>query len=349
MSRKKPNGADMAYDAHLANTPFRYKPQGDEQAKLERMHLRFLTELSLNRFRWTGCPKEIDPRFIEMTMLYQTYGIFFKDKRFSRYMFTKASTSGLLNAYDNPTKFRSIATRYPGMDVFTYRETVGAGVAIPIWPNMTRTSDMDILLIGASRLARVDRTIDINMDNARMNKVILSTNRTRLSTDNIVREGESGNNSIKVDAKIGNINGELDFIKAIDLGINPDHIEKLHIIRTRLFNDICTSLGIDNSNEDKKERLVSAEVDAGADKTLMVRYANLRERQMACERINEEYKLNMWVEYNTEIDKMVTVPEFVKDSLEDEGYEVMTPVDDTPNAEKDRDDERLYDASTRGD
>lgn len=352
MSKRRtlPNGADMAYDAHLTNTPFRAKPQSDAQAQLERMHLRFLTELSLNRFRWIGLPPEIDPRFLEVTMLYQGYGLFYYDKRFARYMFTKASTSGMLNAYDNPSKFRSIATRYPGMNVFTYKETTGAGVGVPVWPNLTRTSDLDIVLIAASRLARTDRTIDINLDNARHNKFVLSTQRTRLSMENISREMEQGNNSIKVDAKAGNSLGDLDFIKAVDLGINPDHIEKLHIIRTRLFNDACTMLGIDNSNEDKKERLVSAEVDAGADKTLMVRYANLQARQYACTQINDAYGLNVWVEYNTEIDKMVDIPEFAKEELEEEGFEIIEPEEPMLNAEKDGDDdEQFHDAIEGGD
>lgn len=344
MSRRKTpaNGADLAYDAHLRHTPFRSKPQADEQAKLERIHMRMLSELSVNRFKWIGLPDDIDPRFLETTLFYNGFGLFFRDFRFSKHMFTKATSNGRLDFYDNPTRFRAIATNYPSLEVFARKSTLLAGRGIPIWSNYLRMPDLDLVALYSKRLAIADRTIDINLENARLNKFVASSDRNRLSMDNISREIEQGSNNIKVQnlqpgAKV------TDNITVLDLGINPDHIEKLHIIRTKLFNDVCTNLGIDNFSGEKKERVVSAEVDAGADQTLMVRYANLNARQDACRLIKKVYNLDIWVEYNTEIDKMVSIPNYAKTQLEKEGYDVNEP-DELPDTDtEDSDNERDYD------
>ena len=61
-----------------------------------------------------------------------------------------------------------------------------------------------------------------------------------------------------------------------------------------------TLLGIESANQDKKERLVSSEVDANDDQTSMMRYVNLNERREAVKKINKHYKLNIEVEYFTD-------------------------------------------------
>lgn len=320
-TNRLPGGADHIYDRHLQGTPFRRKPQSDEQAILERMHLRVLSELSLNRFKWMGLPEGIDPRFMELNLFYNAYGLFFYDKRFATYMFTKASMQGRLDMYDNPTRMRAIGVNYPSVDVSMRRESSYTGVGVPIYSNYLRMPDLDIVQVYSKRLANVDRTIDINTANARLTKVVYHNERTRLSTENIDREAEQGNNSIKV--RVGGQFGDdvNKHIGILDMGIHPEQIEKLQISRTRHFNDACTLLGIDNSNQDKKERVVADEVNANADQALMVRYMNLQARQQACERINEIYGLNVWVEYNTMVDKMMRkLPEFAIDELEDTGF-----------------------------
>jgi hypothetical protein len=62
-------------------------------------------------------------------------------------------------------------------------------------------------------------------------------------------------------------------------------------------------LGIDNANQDKKERLVADEVDANDSQTSLMRNVNLQARQEACLLINKIYGLDVWVEYNTEVEK----------------------------------------------
>src|SRR5690606_31619781 len=89
---------------------------------------------------------------------------------------------------------------------------------------------------------------------------------------------------------------------------NPDHIEKLSIVRARLWNECMGLLGINNSNQDKKERLVSDEVKANDDQVSSSRRVNLNARQDAAEHINSVYGLNISVDYYSEIDAQLPAP-----------------------------------------
>lgn len=326
-TNRAPGAADHIYAEHLRGTPFRRKPQSDAQEQLERLHTRILTGLSLSRFKWINMPEEIPARFVELELFYNAFGLFYRDYRFEKFVFTKATMSGGLDMYNNPNYLRSMAINYPGLRVSTRRETFNernervAGVGVPVYSNYLRHPDLDIVQVYAKRLANIDRTIDINTANARLSKVAYHNERTRLSVENINREAEQGNNSISV--RVGGQFGDdiNKHIGVLDMGVNPEQIERLQISRTRHFNDACTLLGIDNSNQDKKERVVADEVNANADQALMVRYMNLQARQEACQVINDIYDLDIWVEYNTMVDKVVEkLPDFAMEGLEDEGY-----------------------------
>jgi hypothetical protein len=90
-------------------------------------------------------------------------------------------------------------------------------------------------------------------------------------------------------------------IQVFDMGINPDTIEKLDIVRARQWNVCMGLLGIDNANQDKKERLVESEVGANDEQTDSMKFVNLNARRQAAEAINEVFNLDVSVDYNTKI------------------------------------------------
>jgi hypothetical protein len=114
---------------------------------------------------------------------------------------------------------------------------------------------------------------------------------------NLARQMDEGVNVIQPkDAAM------MDAITAIDLGINPDIFDKLSILRTRWWNECMGLLGIDNANQDKKERLVEAEVGANDSQTDSMRFVALQARRQGIEHVNKAFGLNITVEYNTEVE-----------------------------------------------
>lgn len=317
MSRnKRGSGADALYAQHLGGYGFRENPAHQREVAIERMYYRVLMELAANRFKWEGLPPEIDVRYMELTLFQQGLCLFFKDDQYDKFFAMKAGSLGRMNMLNNPTTFRAIGNGYsksfraapeynmPGNGL----SVPGDPIAIPIWANYARMPDVDIVSIYAKRLANFDRTIEINSANARQTRVVAHNDNQTLSMENINRQIDGGEQAIKVAGPLQ----DMAFLTAIDLGINPDTIEKLDIVRARQWNVAMGLLGIENANQDKKERLVASEVDANDGQVTSMKYVNLNARQRAADQINEIFGLNVTVDYNTKVDdSMPAAPELM--------------------------------------
>lgn len=295
---------DLAYTNHYA--PLNVGRQNNNQTDnrmvyLERMYRRVLGELAMNRFEWKGTEETgISKRYMEL-MLYQ-FGltvVFRDDNIFSKDgVMTKAGTgkvyalrggaSGTLNLVGDPTHFTLTGTNFTGM-------RLPANKCVPIWANYFRQPDLDIVDIYAYKLAEIDRTIEINSRNARRNKVLTYNENSSLTAKNINDMIDRGEATIPVNFSLG------DMVTALDLGVDPKSVETLSILRGRLWGEAMGLLGINNSNQDKKERLVEAEVSANDDQIATQRRVNLNARQEGARLANEMFGLNLSVDYYTEV------------------------------------------------
>jgi hypothetical protein len=77
----------------------------------------------------------------------------------------------------------------------------------------------------------------------------------------------------------------------------PFVADKLYTLKTQIWNEALTYLGINNVNVTKKERLISDEVNRNQGGTMASRNSRLKMRQKACEEINNMFGLNVWVEF----------------------------------------------------
>lgn len=315
------------------NMGFKKNPVNRQEHAIENMYIRLLTDLAASRFKWSNMPEEIDIRFLELTLFYQALSVFYYDGRYDKYMALRANTNGHLDYQNNPTGFNVIGNNFTSVSVSAIRDTKyfqktengKAEIAqtisqgIPIWANKQRRPDIDIVLIYAKKLANFDRTVEINSSNARMPKVVVTNENMNLTMANISRQVEEGQNNIKVR---GNV--DLNDIKALDMGVDPLTILNIDIVRDRQWNKCMTLLGIQSSNQDKKERLVSDEVTANGDQTSMMRYVNLNERRAAVDKINKKHGLNIKVEYYTDEERAelgfpdTSTPEIKSSEDEDE-------------------------------
>lgn len=300
---------DEHYARHLYGDAkyYRINPAVNRTATIQRMYVRVLTELAANRFKWLGLPDSVDPRFLEMTLFYRALSVFFYDDDYNAYLALRGGGVGNVNMYDNPVRFFVEGNMYQNKTLMAVPWSDSHGnrfkaQCVPIWSNYMRTPDIDIVLIYASKLAELDVTIEINSKNMRSTKVLVSDENSRLSMQNINRQIDEGQPVLHVTNQ-----AIIDNVVAFDLGIDPNSVEKLHILRTRLWNECMGLLGIDNANQDKKERLVADEVAANDEQVNMAKAVNLNSRQYACEGINKRYGLNLSVEYDKDaISQMAT-------------------------------------------
>lgn len=88
-----------------------------------------------------------------------------------------------------------------------------------------------------------------------------------------------------------------DTVQAVETNA-PYIVDKLLIDKAKIWGEIMTFLGIDNANQEKRERLVANEVEANNGQVEISRLRGLDARRYACEQINERYGLNVSVNFN---------------------------------------------------
>lgn len=283
--------SDKYYAAHLSGYQRRLdaNPVRDRKAIIQRMLMRQIGEIAVNRFRWINLPKTINPRFLEMTLARNALSVFYYDFELERFLSLRGGVQGGWDMQDDPRQFQVFGNQFTPKSLTT-------DYCVPIWSNYFRVPDWDIVLIYSSRLAELDVTLEINAKQARRTKIITIDENRRLSYENIVKQIDEGQPAIKVTEDILQDNA----IQALDLGVDPNAIINLHMYRMRVWNELMGALGIDNSNQDKKERLVSAEVDANNDQVAAVRFVNLNARLQAVKQINDKFGLDIRVMYQSD-------------------------------------------------
>ena len=331
-NNKRGSAADEIYQSHFGlDRYFQPNTAIKREMAITRMLERKIVDLCANRFKWEGFPETIDTRFLEMVLMYQALAVVYFDEDYDVLLAVRASGSGFVNALDNPVEFNVVGPRPASISGATTLSTdLGTGLytksiqafdriihsndafaeqrkkmGVPIWANYVRVPDLDIIRIYASRLAWIDRTLEINAKNARRNKVLKAPQNMQLSVQNFAKQADEGSEYIQVAGALQ----DMEFIEALDLGVNPDSYDKLSILRTRVWNELMTLLGIDSANQDKKERLVASEVSANDSQTDSFRYVNLNARRQACDAIKLVWGYDVTVEYNAEVEAQADAAE----------------------------------------
>jgi len=289
------------YNVHL-NGGRKNNQAINQQAVTERMYRRILTELCANRFEWKGLPDSVDPRFLEVNLTWRALAVFYRDETSGKFFAAQGAPSGAMNFMEEPISYTIIS---PDMQttklnaMYSYDRTPSGEVGerlepecVPIWANYMREPDLDIINLASIRLAKMDRSIEITSDNMRKTKVLKAPEDQRLSYINVIKQIEEGQPTI-----LGAPALDMGLIEVLDFGVDPLTLPNLMIAKSKLWNEYMGLLGINNANQDKKERLVAAEVGANDEQVQATRNIALNARQQAAERINR-----LWPELTVSVD-----------------------------------------------
>ena len=80
---------------------------------------------------------------------------------------------------------------------------------------------------------------------------------------------------------------------------------QLYELKSNVWNEALTYLGVSNINVVKKERMISDEVTRNLGGTYASRYSRLQARKDACKKINDMFGLNIDVEYRDDFNQDV--------------------------------------------
>ena len=249
-----------------------------------------LKEYAINCFEWINLPDTVDARFIENELFDQGKINFFKDKNLG-YLCLPVNESGPINIYNEPTKKYIYAS-----DGFSRKRNISNSVTI--YNNFLRTPTFTTVNLYAIRLAEVQRTIDTNMLAQKTPVTIICPENERLAFKNIYNQVKSNRPVIWGTSELN-----LDNYRVLNTQA-PYVVDKLTLYKHDLWNECMTYLGVNNANQDKKERLVESEVGANDEQIEQARFNMLDARKQACEKINKMFGLNIDVKFrNDDVEK----------------------------------------------
>ena len=251
-----------------------------------------LMELSISMFEWKNLPSTCDVRYLELALFMNGSAVFFQDDVLEDYVALDVICSGRLDVYGNPV-LRRAYSRYNN-----YQKLLKGNNSVIIWNNYTRTNSVLDVEMFARRLYNLDRIIDINA-NAQKTPVLIKCDETqRLTMLNVYKEYD-GNSPVIFGDKALNSNG----LEVLSTGA-PYVADKIYTLKTQIWNEALTYLGISNINVQKKERLITDEVTRNQGGTIASRYSRLESRREAVRKINDMFGLNIEVNYREDFQQV---------------------------------------------
>lgn len=259
-----------------------------------RQYLNRLTELSISMFEWQNLPDTIDPRFLELTLFKDGQAVFFEDEGLGYLALQVTTNGGDFDVYRIPIKRRAYA-------VNGYQRSLSNKDSVIIYNNYLHTNSYLDVRQFAQRLYNLDRIIDVNANAQKTPILVQGTEQQRLTLMNLYKEYD-GNAPVI----FGDKNLDINSLKSISTQA-PYVADKIYQLKTQIWNEALTYLGISNINVQKKERLISDEVTRNQGGTIASRYSRLESRREACKKINTMFGLNIWCDYREdfqEVDKV---------------------------------------------
>lgn len=256
-----------------------------------RQYLNRLTELAISMFEWKNLPKTVDARYLELHLFETGCMVYFKDEVIGD-LCLDCIVNGRLDVYGNPLLRRA----YSGYN--NYQKLLKYNNSVIIWNNYLHSNSILDVEMFARRLYNIDRIIDINANAQKTPVLVLGNEKQRLALLNLYKEYDGNAPFI-----FGDKNLDINALKALSTNA-PYVCDKLYQLKTQIWNEALTYLGISNINIQKKERLITDEVTRNQGGTIASRYSRLETRRQAVEKINEMFGTNIEVNYREDFQQV---------------------------------------------
>ena len=249
-------------------------------------YLERMKKICLSMFEWQNLPTSMNARFIEMCLFYNGQAALLYDDNYG-YINTMAADGGYINIYGLPTELNCYSYRFNQRRSLYMTDTgeEKGKECILVMNNYERVPTCATVNLFAYRLAEAQRTADVNIK-AQRTPILLTTDQKQLFTLKKMYEEYDGNtpaifadkNTITPDA-----------LKAIKTDA-PFIAQNIMDYKREIWNEFLTFMGISNLSE-KRERMVSNEIDSNNELVNLNLQALLIPRKEACRQFNEKYGL----------------------------------------------------------
>lgn len=250
-----------------------------------------LTEIALNVFEWINLPDTVDERYMEYNLYYKGFVLYFRDEIIGD-MCLPCTIGGELDVYTIPTRRQAFA-------VNGYTKWCTPKDSVIIFNNYLHTSTAYTIERYALRCAAIQRAIDINVNAQKTPILITCTEQQRLTMENVFMQFD-GNKPVIFASE----NFDSDQVRVLKTDA-PYVAQNLKYLQHQTWNEALTFLGVENSNQDKRERLVADEVGSNYGNVEAQRNVMLNSRKDACKKINAMFGTKIDVKFRSSLDSKV--------------------------------------------
>lgn len=248
---------------------------------------RFFKLLACNRFRWENLPDGIESRHIEEALFFHGECAFVDDEHNGVKMkkVLPCSPSGNMNVYGDPVSVQVTGVGYSKLkNIKDVVRILANDDAIPSNIYINYYSDL---------INNIETTMRANLKQQRRPYIVATSKNHELTHKNIKKKMENEEEFIFIDEELTRGSG--------DVGINvmntnaPYLLDNLQNFKNDTVSELLTFLGLNNTNTNKKERLLVDEVNVNNSHILMNLDIEYKNRKKACDEINKMFGTNIKV------------------------------------------------------
>lgn len=249
-------------------------------------YLERMKKICLSMFEWENLPDSMNARFLEMCLFYNGQAALLYSDDYG-FMNTMAADGGYINIYGLPTEINCYSYRFnERRSLYTVDTGAPKGEeCILVMNNYERVPTTASISLFAYRLAEAQRTVDVNIKAHRTPLLITTDQKQYFTLKKMYEEYDGNTPAIFADKNLISP----DALKAIKTDA-PLIINDIMEYKREIWNEFLTFMGLQNLSE-KKERLISNEVDSNNELINMNLQALLIPRKEACKQFNEKYGL----------------------------------------------------------
>lgn len=245
-----------------------------------------MKKICLSMFEWQNLPASMNARFLEMCLFYNGQAALLYDDDYG-YINTMCADGGYINIYGLPTELNCYSYRFNQRRSLYMTDTgeEKGKECILVLNNYERIPTAATVNLFAYRLAEAQRTADVNIK-AQRTPILITTDQKQYFTLKKMYEEYDGNTpAIFADKNVITP----DALKALKTGA-PFIGQDIMDYKREIWNEFLTFMGISNLSE-KRERMISNEVDSNNELVNLNLQALLAPRKEACQQFNEKYGL----------------------------------------------------------
>lgn len=245
-------------------------------------------KIVLSMFEWENLPKSMNQRYLEECLYYKGQASLLKDEKYG-FINTQCCSNGNINIYGLPSSlncfsygFQADRTLYTGLPTEEAQDKECV-LVMNNWQMIPTAWTMELF---AYRLYEAERTCDVNIKAQKTPVLVLTNDKQRLALENMYEQYEGNYPAIFADKNL------LTEMQVKSINTDAKYIaDKIMEYKKEIWNEALTYLGINSLNLEKKERLLTDEINSNNEVINLNLQAMLIPRQEACRQFNELFGL----------------------------------------------------------